>query len=297
MNFDNGIFQILKVDTTIRHMLEYAENNGTFFKKTNDSYWYPSLNAGIPITNKPDPIHQAIYVLHDIVHCVLPDPLPSTSEATYILTKIAGEVYSNIIADGYAVHVLNQQNVQYDFSQRKVYPMFQAVINNGTGPQEAILLLSKYILEEMFVGTGLLKIVDYVQPQDAHTVYEYFTHYDYFFSTDIVWNARNYRSFFGPNIAFYAGIINRNTHLLKNEHYFYITDDPTEVSVIIDTFEKHIRALFAGELIPKGDGILLGNLLSTYAINGNLSVYEHISMKYGHIEKEEYKQILNQLRG
>lgn len=296
MILHNNVFRCLRENSDFGNLLDYAENNGIYFKEKNNPYWYPSLNAGIPITKKPDIIHQSTYVLHDVVHCVLPDPLPTTTKPIYVLTKILGEILSNVVADGYGIDILAKSGFVYDFSKRQVYPLFKAIVNNGHTVKEAVILMFRYVSYEVVFESGRDLLYSLVPEMDRVLVDRYLSRYNYFFNTDIVWNYRNYTKYFETDLPFFSDQLSTNKHLLKNEHYFYSHDDLYTFEEVITLFISHMEEVMSGRLSAKGDGKLLGDALSKYEVAGLPSVYPHITMVYGSVYEDEVQSVRKYLQ-
>ncbi|MEO2202440.1 hypothetical protein ABGV42_01635 [Paenibacillus pabuli] len=266
-------------DANMKRFIEYAQDNGMFYKKSTNSYWYPSLNAGIPKTVKPDWVHQGTYRLHDLFHTILPDPLPHTNRFNYVITKFMGELFSNLIADGWAISILDQKcGVNYDYTQRHVYPLWKTHEELGYNPIE--------ILKE--ISTIVAKHFLYLEKAPEN--YEnYIKHYSYFYDTDIVWNARNYDKHLASRRETLRKTAEDNLNLWKNEHMYVTSSSALDLEDIINIFITHIEGILSGSLMPRGNGVKLGNLLSD---RDDLRIFPHEKMKYGDISRKEYEECL-----
>lgn len=278
-----SVESLLRVnDNDMKRLIGYAYDNGMFYKKVHNSYWYPSLNAGIPKTVKPDWVHQGTYRLHDLFHTILPDPLPHTNRFNYVIAKFMGEVFSNLLADGWAVSVLNRKcEVNYDYTQRNVYPLWKTYEDSGYSPLE--------ILRKM--STTIAKHFLYLD-EAPENYSNYIKHYSYFYDTDIVWNLRNYDKHLTNRQEHLRKISEDHLNLWKNEHMKVTSTSSLSIDDIINIFMTHIEGILNGSLVPRGNGVGLGNLLSD---REDLRIFPHEKMKYGEITRKDYEECLRSL--
>ena len=117
-------------------LFQYALNNGGFFRAAKNrrqkNYWTPGLNAGIPLVAKKDEIHEITFFVHDLCHFVQPDLIYSGEEhplyeKVYIIHRMLSEAITLVLADMLFVETLEKEGVNYDFSKRKIYPLYQAI--------------------------------------------------------------------------------------------------------------------------------------------------------------------------
>lgn len=108
-------------------------NFGVFFRaaqnRRQNNYWNPGLNGGIPLTKKADEIHELTFMAHDFGHFTIPDLtyIGTTSvrhRRAYIAWRMASEATTMALADMLFVDALNKSGVDYDFSTRRIYPLF-----------------------------------------------------------------------------------------------------------------------------------------------------------------------------
>ncbi len=140
-------------------------NSGVFFRSAKTrrevNYWLPGLNAGIPFVAKKDAIHESTFNAHDFGHFIIPDLIYTggdnhTSDATcsstasnnninlyaknyrnvYILYRMMSEATTLVFADMLFVESLRLTGKypDYDWSTRKIHPLFQAT---GLNPFQA----------------------------------------------------------------------------------------------------------------------------------------------------------------
>ncbi|EAY27002.1 hypothetical protein [Microscilla marina] len=147
IEFSEAIFKLVATHPLINsptvkankltHLFDYALNNGGFFRSARNrrqkNYWAPGLNAGIPLVPKKDEVHEITFFVHDLCHFVLPDLVYSGEDAplydkVYVIYRMLSEALTLVIADMCFVHALVQDGVPYDFSKRKIYPLYQAIL-------------------------------------------------------------------------------------------------------------------------------------------------------------------------
>jgi hypothetical protein len=117
-------------------LLKQAVSSGIFFRrKTNrrdGNYWQPGLNGGLPYTPKPDPIHEVTYLFHDLCHHLMPDlcydgSSHPASRMVYMVSRMMSEAWAMVFADMIFVDELQRKGVDYDWSKRVIYPLFQKI--------------------------------------------------------------------------------------------------------------------------------------------------------------------------
>jgi len=108
-------------------------NDGVFFKSSinrrMNNYWSPALNGGIPMVPKTDEIHETTYMTHDFMHFALPDLIFTGHHSfrhkiVYIAWRMMSEAITMGIADMFFVDILAKKGISYDYSKRKIYPLF-----------------------------------------------------------------------------------------------------------------------------------------------------------------------------
>lgn len=99
------------------------------------NYWWPGLNAGVPLTGKRDAVHEVTFMVHDLVHFAQPD-LIFTGETggdlaiarnVYAAWRMVSEACSLVVADMLFVDELREKGLEYDFAKRQIYPLFDAL--------------------------------------------------------------------------------------------------------------------------------------------------------------------------
>ncbi|MFO0595297.1 MAG: hypothetical protein U0228_08335 [Myxococcaceae bacterium] len=118
--------------------LSHVVREGVFFRSARSrregNYWFPGLNGGLPYVPKSDPVHEATYLFHDVMHQLMPDLLFDGTDSvdhrrTYIAWRMLSEAISLSLADMWFVDTLapRAEHQGYDFARRRIYPLFRAL--------------------------------------------------------------------------------------------------------------------------------------------------------------------------
>jgi hypothetical protein len=124
-----------------RHLsnaLNAVVDEGVFFRgaktRREGNYWFPGLNGGLPYVPKSDPVHEATYLFHDVMHHLMPDLLFDGVDSVdhrrvYIAWRMISEAVSLVLADmGFAASLATRpEHADYDFSKRRILPLFQSL--------------------------------------------------------------------------------------------------------------------------------------------------------------------------
>jgi len=115
--------------------LAYVVDQGVFFRgaksRRDGNYWFPGLNGGLPYVPKGDPIHEATYMFHDVMHQLMPDLVFDGADTIdhkriYIAYRMMSEAVSLVLADMVFTHSLASRGTHpdYDFTKRRIYPLY-----------------------------------------------------------------------------------------------------------------------------------------------------------------------------
>ncbi len=129
-------------------LLDNVVADGVFFRAAENrrqrNYWAPGLNGGIPLTPKRDAIHEITFMVHDLMHQAVPDlvfsGIPDGSDKAhwrnvYSVWRMISEAFTIVIADMIYVDVLQKNGTAYDFTKRKIWPLFDHM-SVGLGSSE-----------------------------------------------------------------------------------------------------------------------------------------------------------------
>jgi len=202
VNANMLVQQLQDTHPQYRRLVDYVtEIMGLFIKpadyKNERNYWNAPTNAGLPVVKKKDVIHEGTFMLHDIFHFSIQDPLPASTGANphalaiYLRHRMASEATTLVLTDMLAVDAAGLKSQGYDVSKRKIYPLFESIRDNlrGEDPQTVCRLLIEANIE--FALTG--KTDRFVQlGADQSALREYEDKYEVFFSADYDWNKSNW---------------------------------------------------------------------------------------------------------
>jgi adenylate kinase len=187
------------------NLLTHITARGAFFRSANSNraanYFCPPL-SGISRTKKPDPFWQFTFQLHDIFHQAIPD-LVFNGEDTprhrnfYVAARLMSEAFTLVLADMLFVENMKEHGFNYDFSTRKINPLFNALTLPEAGHREQLKALLKANVYFANLGDDslyrrLLKAgaVDNFNGQEA--LESYTQTYKHFFIPDLLWSVGNY---------------------------------------------------------------------------------------------------------
>ncbi|WP_299461728.1 hypothetical protein [uncultured Microscilla sp.] len=210
IEFSEAIFKLVATHPLINsptvkankltYLFDYALNNGGFFRSAKNrrqkNYWAPGLNAGIPLVPKKDEVHEITFFVHDLCHFVLPDLIYSGKDAplydkVYVIYRMLSEALTLVIADMCFVHALVQDGVQYDFSKRKIYPLYQAILKKHPD----ISLNELWAANVQYCLLGDDSHYKYLIAKEDRPVLEAFkAKYEAFFVGDFRWTKHNLQS-------------------------------------------------------------------------------------------------------
>lgn len=118
-------------------LLDHVTADGVFFRASENrrqrNYWAPGLNGGIPLTPKRDAVHEITFMVHDLMHQVLPDLVftgvpdgedHATWRNVYSAWRMISEAFTLVLADMLFVDGLARSGLDYDFGKRKIWPLF-----------------------------------------------------------------------------------------------------------------------------------------------------------------------------
>jgi hypothetical protein len=188
--------------TYLENILWHVLRSGVFFRsaanRKEKNYWLPGLNAGIPLTQKKDPIHEITFLFHDIMHFQLPDLIPdwggSIARDVYVTHRIIGEALTLVLADMIFIDNMSRSGVEYDFSKRLIYPLYQNmdVGRSLTDLRSVVKAMALYAVRgEDRLLRSLLK-----PDQEAVDALEAFKgKYGRFFEEDLRWTEHNFDQF------------------------------------------------------------------------------------------------------
>lgn len=291
INFDNSIIsnnELLNFDILQHHNLDInlkqVINNGVFFRSAKNriqkNYWLPGLNAGIPFVPKKDLVHETTFMFHDFMHFLMPDLIigNSNNKQLYIIHRMMSEAFSLVYADMLYVDCLKNNNINYDYSKRKIYPIYSDSLKNNISLKELLLANAKYVI--FGDDTNYKKFVS------KDNLKEFKTKYSPFFVEDFKWTNKNWENIKYQNLDkwykdFFSDNLLENTYTINQmENLLNIKDDNNE-----EIFEKvfnYYYEVFTNKEVKKENPLknsfkryLVGQaaLFSKYSFNTKVKYY------------------------
>lgn len=126
-------------------------NSGFFHRSAENrrekTFWWPGLNAGIPLVEKPnDPIQELVYAVHDLGHFLIPDliftghdeDLSALGKFVYTCFRLMSEATTITLADMLTVSAMLRDGVPYaTVDKRKIHPLFVSAVGaRGLRPED-----------------------------------------------------------------------------------------------------------------------------------------------------------------
>lgn len=123
-----------------RAIIERVASNGAWFKRSENRrakhYWWPGLNAGLPMTPKKDYVHELTFLVHDLIHWAMPDVLPSGDSLKdyrlYMVTRMMSEAITLVSADMLFIDQALAAGLEYDTTKRKIHPLYNSAHDHKT---------------------------------------------------------------------------------------------------------------------------------------------------------------------
>lgn len=196
--YTNSHMAEYKLDNAIRSILK----GGIFFRSASNrrekNYWSPGLNGGIPLTPKKDDVHEATFMFHDMMHFLIPDLVftgqgPKEERRVYIIYRMISEAVTLVLADMLFIDSLRKSGLEYDFSKRKIQPLFESL--NFDFRQDFFgqlyTLLKANVLYALCGDDSLYRELSKDSSDDS-ALRAFKEKYTKFFIEDYRWTARNY---------------------------------------------------------------------------------------------------------
>lgn len=196
---NNKFLNLHKNNNELKNLVSFIKSQGLFTKsaisKNQRNYWFPSLNAGLPLVPKKDETHETTFMFHDIMHHAMPD-LILTGENnkeikdTYVIHRMIGEAITLVLADMIYVDQLVESGLDYDWSKRKIYYIYKEFKNKNEINIKSIKKLLWANVKFALLGESreLINISNNVVVKD------YTDKYEKFFIEDYRWTINNYEN-------------------------------------------------------------------------------------------------------
>ncbi|MCV9963883.1 hypothetical protein OIU34_18565 [Pararhizobium sp. BT-229] len=198
----NALIQAGIGGSFLRNMVDKVVDSGIFFRSASNrrekNYWLPGLNAGIPLTAKKDEVHEITFFFHDLMHFQIPDLVYDGASAdedekdAYIFYRMMSEAFTLVLADMYFIDGLTHAGIKYDFSKRRIYPLFQHLQLDGE-PVENLkrVLRASSLFAVNGDDSGFRALLD-GSPAGDEALAAFKEKYGRFFSEDLTWTRRNF---------------------------------------------------------------------------------------------------------
>ncbi len=174
----------------------FVVDEGVFFRsaksRRDGNYWFPGLNGGLPYVPKSDPVHEATYLFHDVMHQLMPDLVFDGVDSVdhrrvYIVYRMMSEAVSLVLADmGFVAGLAARpEHAGYDFSKRRIFPLYQSLPRER---RDDLRWLTRELVHFVLLGeTGALGA-------DAAAWSSFSEKYSRFFVADFQWTRMNWQN-------------------------------------------------------------------------------------------------------
>jgi len=206
------------------NLFNLSINNGAFFRSAKNrrekNYWIPGLNAGIPLVPKKDDIHEITFAVHDLCHFIMPDLIfdgnrfdidENEYKNTYIIHRMLSEAITMVLADMVFVDGLKKDGIEYDFSKRNIYPLYEKIKHNDL--KEILYANVMYCLK----GDDTYYINLFDSQEDLSALENFKEKYMPFFVEDFKWTNKNFENMNSNNTIFSNWEKDLNTLMSDNE--------------------------------------------------------------------------------
>lgn len=310
---NNQYYKICHKNDFLNNVVEHVIDKGLFVKKAENrsqkNYWLPGLNAGLPLVAKKDEIHELTFMFHDLMHFIYPDlivtDLSESSKRKYIISRMMSEAITIVLADMFFVSLLSKNNVEYDFSKRKIFPLFDNLKFpfeiNGDNFKEMKGFLWEHVVFALLGDEALLRLA--IKNQKVFDDYK--EKYQPFFKEDYIWTEKNYQNMLGnvdANKIWYDEIKSRSTFnvdLKSAEEYLsgefkQCRNLTEEVRVVFEDMMKKLKSYGCYQVYPTSSPKL--NAFRSYML-GQINIFYKYDPHYNDIFKDAIYNELNNANG
>lgn len=300
---NNQYYKVCKKNMFLSNVLSNVLKEGVFIRRAQNrgqrNYWFPGLNAGIPLVAKKDEIHETTFMFHDLMHFIFPDLIltdeSEESRRKYILYRMMSEAFTLILADMFFVSLLKDEGIEYDFMKRRIYPLF---MNNKFEISLKNIDKVKEILwaNTCFALLGEEELLKNFAKNDlAFELYK--EKYGVFFKEDYLWTNKNHLNLLKD--------ISRNDKWYKEmkvifpdlicsaedfiPHFKIDISLKEQTKVIFDQMFNKLLMFSRNKASSEDEG----NALKRYMI-GQIAIFSRYKTPYNDMFKNEIIYILNQ---
>tara|TARA_Y100001960_G_scaffold334195_1_gene447109 strand:+ start:11316 stop:12968 length:1653 start_codon:yes stop_codon:yes gene_type:complete len=241
---NNKYLSIHKNNSLLKGLVSDVKNKGLFTRsainKTQRNYWFPSLNAGLPLVPKKDEIHEITFMFHDLMHHTIPDLILSGEDSkltrdTYIIHRMLSEAITIVLADMLFIDELVNSGIDYDWSKRKIYPIFKEFKKFGLNDNRIKDLVWANV---EFALLGNKKPLVELSNKDVVEAYD--KKYSKFFIEDYRWTLNNYESMLKSKTALSSWYQEIKEYIPDNRKVSYYSEGLT-----VDlSYEDKVKNIF-----------------------------------------------------
>ena len=255
LSFSNEIYELIdkneylskhKNNPFLSGLILNIKSEGLFTRssinKNQRNYWYPSLNAGLPLVPKKDEIHEVTFMFHDLMHHAMPDLIlngddSSSVKETYIIHRMLSEAITIVLADMIFVDELVTSGYEYNWSKRRIYPIYEEFKKGGVS-LDRIKELVWANIEFALLGdeSALVKL------SNKEVVLNYKEKYEKFFIEDYRWTVNNYESMMSSKDAL-SSWYKECSQMIPSERIVYTYSDLL-LSSNEDKYSKKVNVIF-----------------------------------------------------
>lgn len=296
---NNPVYSIAYENDFFKPLLNKVLNNGLFIRKAKNraqkNYWLPGVNAGIPLTPKKDDIHELTFMFHDIMHFLFPDFIltgkTEKDKKIYIISRMMSEAFTIIMADFLFIDLLYKENVEYDFTKRKIYPLFKNL--NIKVSADSLKEIKEVLYNNgLFVLLGKESLLKEMTNNDINFK-NYKEKYQPFFTEDYIWtnkNAEHFKNYAENNKKWFEYVNEKELNNLKTtEDFNYLSDD------IIDIYDQIFNYFFSiienaiKEKTVYDEVLSYRNAYKSY-LSGQMMIFYNYSPHYNKLFQESIEE-------
>lgn len=207
LSFSNDIYNLIdgneillkhKGNELLSGLIRSIKSDGLFTRsavnRNQRNYWYPSLNAGLPLVPKKDEIHEITFMFHDLMHHAMPDLILNGDDSkevreAYIVHRMLSEAITIVLADMVFVDELVTSGYDYDWTKRRIYPIYEEFKKGGVSLDR---------VKELVWANVEFALLGNIEPlillSSESLVLDYKEKYESFFIEDYRWTVNNYDS-------------------------------------------------------------------------------------------------------
>lgn len=262
---NNKYISLHKKSDILTPLMNFVLKNGIFTRsslnKKQRNYWYPYLNAGLPLVPKKDEVHEVTFMFHDLMHHLIPDLIldgnfDSNNKETYIIYRMLSEAFTIVLADMVFIDVLVKNNIKYDWNKRKIYPVYRDMnieILDVSTLKEILWANVKFALLGDYNHLNSLSSKESLEP--------YYEKYEKFFVEDYRWTLNNFENM-SKNKVNISNWYNTNSSLIKDDIKINYFSNKTKKC---KTYSHKVEVIF-NELFSK-----IENIISSNSVEVNLN--------------------------